>query len=91
MYKYLMGENEEEGARLFSVVLTDRTAANRHKHKKKKKKNPNLNTTTHLFFYCGLVKHWNRLSRDLAPSSSLETTQIQAAHSPGKPALVAPA
>lgn len=33
VYKYLMGRNEEEGDRLFSVVLRDRIRGNEHKLK----------------------------------------------------------
>ena len=36
VYKYLKGGNEEEGARLFSVVPSDRTRGNRHKLKCRK-------------------------------------------------------
>lgn len=32
MYEYMMGGNEEEGARLFSVVPTDRAGGNGHKN-----------------------------------------------------------
>jgi len=50
-YKYPMGGNEEERARLFSVVPTDRTTG--HKLKARKL---NLNTQKHSFFspplYC---------------------------------------
>ncbi|KAK4830615.1 hypothetical protein QYF61_012340 [Mycteria americana] len=33
VYKYLMGNNEDKGVKLFSVVLTDRTRGKRHKLK----------------------------------------------------------
>lgn len=45
MYKPLMGGNKEEGARLFSIMLTDRTRDNGHRLKNMKsehKKKPFL-------------------------------------------------
>ena len=57
VYKYLMGGNGEEGARLFLVVPVDRTRGNGHKQKHMKF---HLNTRKY-FFTVRVVKHWNRL------------------------------
>ena len=46
MYKYLMRGKEEEGARLFSAVPTDRTRGNGHRLKTRKF---NLNARKHFF------------------------------------------
>ena len=48
VYKYLMEGNEEESAKLFSVVSNERTRGNRHKLKYV---TFHLNTRKH-FFYC---------------------------------------
>ena len=68
MYKYLMGENEEKGARLFSVVLTDRTRGNGHKLKHTKF---NLKTRIH-FFTVRVVRPWHRLPKEVVESPSVE-------------------
>jgi len=52
MYKNLMGENEHEGARLFSAVPRDRARGNGHKLHVKF----HLSTTKH-FFTVRVVKH----------------------------------
>jgi len=67
-YKYLQGGCQEDGARLFSVVLSNRTKGNGHKLKYKKL---HLNTKKN-FFPLRVTEHWNRLPREVVESSPLE-------------------
>jgi len=67
-YKYIEGGCQEDGARLFSVVPSNRTRGNGHKLKHKKSQ---LNTGKN-FFTLRVTEPWIRLPRGAVESPSLE-------------------
>ena len=71
--KYLQGGCQEEGARLFSVVPSNRTKGNRHKLKQRKSQ---LKTRKN-FFILRVTEHWARLPREVKDSRSLEIFKIR--------------
>ena len=67
-YKYLQGGGQEDGAKLFSVVPSDRTRGNGHKLKQRKLR---LNMRKN-FFPLRVTEPWPRLPREAVESPSLE-------------------
>ena len=67
-YKYLQGGCQEDGAKLFPVVPSDRIRGNGHKLKQRKFQ---LNMRKN-FFPLRVTEPWHRLPREVVDSPSLE-------------------
>jgi len=80
-YKYLQGGCQEDGAKLFSVVPSDRTKDSRHKLKHRKFR---LNMRKN-FFPLRVMEPWNRLPREVVESPSLKI--FKTGRSPVQPAV----
>ncbi|KFQ88457.1 hypothetical protein N337_03765, partial [Phoenicopterus ruber ruber] len=72
-FQYLKGAYKKDGKKLFSKACCDRTRGNGFKLKEGRFR---LETKKR-FFTMRVVKHWNRLPREVVEAPSLETFQVR--------------
>lgn len=84
--KHIMGENQDEGDRLFSVVPIDRAKGNGCKlnHMKFHR------STGKIFYNRKIIKHWKRVPRGVE-GSPFVAIQLSAGHGPEQSSLGDPA
>ncbi|KFQ78010.1 hypothetical protein N337_13469, partial [Phoenicopterus ruber ruber] len=78
-FQYLKGAYKNDGNRLFSRACCNRTRSN---HFKLKEGRFRLDIKK-LFFTMRVVKHWNRLPREVVEAPSLETFKVRLDRAPG--------
>ena len=72
-FQYLKGAYKKDGDRLFSRACSDRTRGNGFKIKLCRFR-PDIRKK---FFTMRVVKHWNRLPREVVDAPSLETSKVR--------------
>jgi len=85
--KYLKGGCQDDGAKLFPVVPSNRTRGSGHKLKQRKLQ---LNTRKN-FFTLRVTEPWHRLPREVMDSPSLEIFNTLPGRGPVQPAVGDPA
>ncbi|KAK4818245.1 hypothetical protein QYF61_009420 [Mycteria americana] len=75
-FQYLKGAYKKDGDRLFSRACCDRTKGNGFKLKEGRFRLDIRNK----FFTMRVVKHWNRLPREVLEAPSLETLKLKPGH-----------
>jgi len=70
--KYLNGGYKKEGSRLYSRVCCNSTSGNGFKLKERR-----FRLDVRKRFFIRVVKHWNRLPREVVDAQSLETFKVR--------------